>query len=55
MHGVFTEIFLDKLNRVEEQVFLVKTVPGMSETLLIEYGITGVMLSQNYTKSFCHY
>lgn len=38
--------FLEKLNLVKVLVFLaVKAVPGNIETLLIEYGITGVILN----------
>lgn len=38
--------FLEKLNLVKELVFLeVKAVPGKTETLLIEYGTTGVILN----------
>lgn len=38
--------FLEKLNLVKVLVFLaVRAVPGNTETLLIEYGVTGIILN----------
>jgi hypothetical protein len=44
--GVTFVGFLDKLNLVKQLFFLVvNAVPGISETLLIEHGITGIILT----------